>query len=268
MEYRLDIKSKYRNKTNYLKINKNNIDELTLKYIEENPDKYYFYTVEETLDDIDKKNIKKLLNFSKNLTILFNFFYNSDIKYLNENNIKFAFSFPVVSYQNAYELIYAGSTEIKVHGELGFNEEWQKKIKEEFNIKIIVTPQLASIYRLYVQNDSLNRIKNFFIPPRFIKNYDTIDIVDFCEPNIVKENTLYKIYAIDQRWDGNLDELISGLNVKIDERYLIKDRHLNFPAVRKNCKQRCLRSPGEKSCHSCDYLMQLSLLLADSLPNY
>ena len=28
MEYRLDIKSKYRNKTNYLKINKNNIDEL------------------------------------------------------------------------------------------------------------------------------------------------------------------------------------------------------------------------------------------------
>ena len=101
-----------------------------------------------------------------------------------------------------------------------------------------------------------------------MRNYSTIDYIDFSEDNQVKEDTLYKIYAIDQRWDGDLSELISGLNTEIDERYLIKDRNLNFSAMRKNCKQKCLRSTNGKSCHSCDYLQQLSSLLSNTLPNY
>ena len=202
MEYRLNLRSRYRNKTNSLKLTRNNLfNDLDYKYIKDNPDKHYFYIVDSNLDDVHKKNIS-ILSELPNLTILLNFFDSDDIQYLKE------------------------------------------------------------------KEDSLNRIKSFVIPPRFLRNYSTIDYIDFSEDNQVKEDTLYKIYAIDQRWDGDLSELISGLNTEIDERYLIKDRNLNFSAMRKNCKQKCLRSTNGKSCHSCDYLQQLSSLLSNILPNY
>ena len=266
MEYRLNLRSRYRNKTNSLKLTRNNLfNDLDYKYIKDNPDKHYFYIVDSNLDDVHKKNIS-ILSELPNLTILLNFFDSDDIQYLKEKELKFALNFPVTSYQTALELIHLGASEIRVHGELGFNETWQNKIKKDFGISIAATPQLASIYK--ENEDSLNRIKSFFIPPRFLRNYSTIDYIDFSEDNQVKEDTLYKIYAIDQRWDGDLSELISGLNTEIDERYLIKDRNLNFSAMRKNCKQKCLRSTNGKSCHSCDYLQQLSSLLSNTLPNY
>ena len=122
MEYRLNLRSRYRNKTNSLKLTINNLfNDLDYKYIKDNPDKHYFYIVDSNLDDVHKKNIS-ILSELPNLTILLNFFDSDDIQYLKEKELKFALNLPVTSYQTALELIHLGVSEIRVHGELGFNE--------------------------------------------------------------------------------------------------------------------------------------------------
>ena len=264
MEFRLNIKNKNRNETKYLCFQKEDINNEVINYINNNLDKNYYYITNSFIHDSTQfNNLMELLNKIKNLTILLTGFSLNEIDYLKDNRYNFGLHYPITSYQEANEIISLGAKEILIHGELGFNYDWIMSIKNKFDIQISCSPQFA-----YVYNKNAKNLCNFFIPPRVINKYDYIDIVDFMENNLIKEATLYKVYKKDKRWDGNLKQLISGLNVDIDERYLLKDDKLNFFEIRKNCKQKCMQNVEKVKCSACSNMAKLSMLLSKQLPNY
>ena len=74
-----------------------------------------------------------------------------------------------------------------------------------------------------------------------------INVFEFYAPKeLDKEAALYKIYAENKIWPGNLNLLIEYLNYDFDNRLLYDEE--NFADRRMNCQQKCLRG---KSCHYC-----------------
>ena len=97
-------------------------------------------------------------------------------------------------------------------------------------------------------------LKKFFIRPEDIYIYeDYIDVINFWgkEESV---GTYYKIYAIDKKWFGKLNEIILSLDTDIDSRFLLP----SFAKRRLNCGKRCLKG---KSCQICEATEQLSATL-------
>ena len=75
-----------------------------------------------------------------------------------------------------------------------------------------------------------------------------IDTFEFYAPKALdKEAAIYRVYAENKNWPGNLNLLIDFLYYDFDNR-LFYDAE-NFAERRMNCKQKCL---SDKSCHYCE----------------
>lgn len=97
-------------------------------------------------------------------------------------------------------------------------------------------------------------LKTFFIRPEDVDIYSNyIDTLEFFS-NLSSIETLYKIYAIDQKWFGKLAELITGFNSTIDNKFIAP----NFAERRINCNKKCLK--GGK-CDICNKIETLSKVL-------
>lgn len=149
-------------------------------------------------------------------------------------------------------------TDIFITGELCFSLynvsdlaiEAQKSLRCYCNICQTSWPKLPSS-------------KTFFIRPEDIPLYENyINVFEFYfspEEKIHsnKLNILYKIYHQEQKWRGNLAEIISGFNESINNAYIIP----KFGERRINCDKRCLHSYS--SCHICDRIIELAESLKD-----
>lgn len=104
-------------------------------------------------------------------------------------------------------------------------------------------------------------LKTFFIRPEDIELYSKyIDTFEFFPFNkrldATRLNTLYKIYAKDQKWFGKLNEIIDGYEGDEDSRFIIS----KFAEARINCKKRCY---SNNSCSICDRTIELGKVLKD-----
>jgi hypothetical protein len=79
----------------------------------------------------------------------------------------------------------------------------------------------------------------------YAKYIDTFEFRTFGEDWITKEATLLHVYKDNAMWPGNLNLLITNLNVNVDNRAFPTD----FGEIRCNCGQRCERNG---TCHLCD----------------
>lgn len=261
MRFRLTPQSKYADSVQDIKINLSTFNKYK-KYIANHPEKKFFIIINSSNDDIND-----VINFFKDLKILNRLFIllssrdYSAIEKLKKDYIPFGIDYPVSSAQEALELVSLGAEEICVDGALGFNENFCHKLQTE-GISIRIAPQYGKL----TGTDSIfDGVYNFFIPPKFLDQFYGFSIVDFAEPDQMKEDTLYKIYAIDKEWAGNLKLLISGLNTDAYENTLAF-KNTTFYELRKNCKQRCLQDYGSPNmCHACYNMFQLSALVNDKL---
>lgn len=145
--------------------------------------------------------------------------------------------FPVSDWETFSDLSSIGVSDIYIDGPICFDINSIRKGKD--NVKIRVSPTISA-------NASIaGRTPNsFFIRPEDLNLYDeVIDVIDFHETNMDKEDSLFSIYT---RGTFNYDigHLVTGLP-QINNLLIGKD----FAQPRLNCKQKC-KIPG-RSCHIC-----------------
>ncbi len=176
--------------------------------------------------------------------------YNLDpevIEWFHFNNIKFYYGYSVNSFYEVQGLINLGVEYIKIHAPLTFNVN----ILKRFDTKFRMVPNVA--YVAYIPRK--DGMCGQWIRPEDIKHYEEgIYVFEFEDANLEKERTLYHIYAENGYWPGNLNLLITNLNINADNRGLPEE----IGEVRANCGQKCMMNGN---CHFCDTAFRFENML-------
>lgn len=100
--------------------------------------------------------------------------------------------------------------------------------------------------------------KSFFIRPEDLSIYENfVDTFEFAHP-MGQINTLYEVYAKNQKWYGKLNEIILGYKGEEDSRYILP----TFSEIRCGCRKKCLYEEG--SCTLCDRFVVLEQTFKDN----
>ena len=168
----------------------------------------------------------------------------SDLSIISEcqlRNIKFYYKYPITSLYELEGLKKLGVSYILVGTPLMFD----LKTVFSYGIPLRAIPNLA--YEPYIKHE--NGILGGWIRPEDIKYYgEYIEAIEFFAPhNLTKEKALYHVYAENQNWPGDLNQLIDFLEIEFNNRLLYDEE--NFAKRRMRCKQKCLSG---YACHYCE----------------
>lgn len=154
-----------------------------------------------------------------------------------EHEIKYYYGYPVSTFYDVRALAAIGVEYIKVTAPLTF----QIPNLAKFDTKFRMVPNVA--YDAYIpRNDG---ICGQWVRPEDIEHYENgIYVFEFENANLEKERTLHHIYAEEKVWNGNLNLLITNLNINADNRAMPDE----FGAMRSTCGQRCMVNGA---CHFC-----------------
>ena len=159
-------------------------------------------------------------------------------KWFKNKGIKFYYGYPVDSFYDVQGLINLGVEYIKISAPLTFETQTLKSK----GVKFRMIPNVA--HATYIPRE--NGIKGQWVRPEDVQYYeDAIYIFEFEAVNLDQEKTLYHIYAETGIWNGNLNLLITNLNVNVDNRAFPDE----LGELRSNCGQKCMKTG---TCHFCD----------------
>lgn len=177
--------------------------------------------------------------------------FNDNINYLQNNNIKFFFSYAVNGWDSFNHILSYKPSDVYIEDALGFDIKQVSLIAHKNNCAVRIFPNKIPNY--YFSLDSLTR---FFVRPEDIHSYEKyVDVCEFICP-IDRELTLYRVYAEGKQWWGPLKEIIIGLDSNIDNRYIGPE----FSLFRLSCQKKCARGD---SCNMCHLIEQLSHTIAE-----
>lgn len=208
--------------------------------------------IEENNIDTIVNNLKKIISiYNENKDIKFDIqlpFYNQKfMEELKDTNLKYFFKAAANSWDKFTGLISQNVSDIYITDELAFELDKVAEIAHKNNIKVRIYPNVAQS-----RWDKLSDILKFFIRPEDIEMYEPyVDVCEFYGDKAQQIDTYYKIYQEDKKWFGDLQEIIIGLDSKIDSRYIIP----RFAEKRIKCGKDCLK--GGK-CEMCKRILDLS----------
>lgn len=208
--------------------------------------------MEENNIDTIVNNLKKIISiYNENKDIKFDIqlpFYNQKfMEELKDTNLKYFFKVAANSWDKFTGLISQNVSDIYITDELAFELDKVAEIAHKNNIKVRIYPNIAQS-----RWDKLSDILKFFIRPEDIEMYEPyVDACEFYGDKAQQIDTYYKIYQEDKKWFGDLQEIIIGLDSKIDSRYIIP----RFAEKRIKCGKDCLK--GGK-CEMCKRILDLS----------
>lgn len=214
--------------------------------------------IEENNIDTIVNNLKKIISiYNENKDIKFDIqlpFYNQKfIEELKDTNLKYFFKAAANSWDKFTGLISQNVSDIYITDELAFELDKVAEIAHKNNIKVRIYPNVAQS-----RWDKLSDILKFFIRPEDIEMYEPyVDVCEFYGDKAQQIDTYYKIYQEDKKWFGDLQEIIIGLDSKIDSRYIIP----RFAEKRIKCGKDCLK--GGK-CEMCKRILDLSKQLENA----
>lgn len=166
-------------------------------------------------------------------------------------SLNFYFDYPVTSYYELQAMKKMGVSYIVIGIPLFFDLENVKK----FNIPIRTVPNIAYLHYLHRENGACGQ----WIRPEDQDVYNEyIQTFEFSATTPSQEMTIYKIYAEDKAWPGDLNLLIPDLNIPCNNSLIFKD----IAEVRIGCQHRC--QLPQSSCHLCIN----SLLFGETLKKY
>ena len=201
--------------------------------------------IEEDNIDTIVNNLKKIISiYNENKDIKFDIqlpFYNQKfIEELKDTNLKYFFKAAANSWDKFTGLISQNVSDIYITDELAFELDKVAEIAHKNNIKVRIYPNVAQS-----RWDKLSDILKFFIRPEDIEMYEPyVDVCEFYGDKAQQIDTYYKIYQEDKKWFGDLQEIIIGLDSKIDSRYIIP----RFAEKRIKCGKDCLKSGKGEMC--------------------
>lgn len=154
-----------------------------------------------------------------------------------------------------YYLKNKGVSDIYITDSMGFEIKNVAKILHEDNIAIRVYPNIC---QNHIGIHEPNNITSFWIRPEDYELYEEyIDVFELDLHDINIYDIIYKAYAIDKKWFGKLNEIITYLNSDIDNRSLPP----SFGVPRLNCGKRCMK---DKSCHLCEKYKYISDIMKEN----
>ncbi len=155
-----------------------------------------------------------------------------------ENGIPFFFIEGASCLDDLMGITRLGVSDIYIMNELGFNLENVSSYCHSLNIKVRVYPNVAQSSTKF----DVDNFTKFFIRPDAVRLYSKyVDTMEFFGP-LDKQPVLYDIYN-DERWLGNLNEIIIGLKDPIDNQTLMP----YFDMTRINCRKIC----SMERCSTC-----------------
>lgn len=249
----------YYDKLDEVIINYNSQDEELINFLQENQDKKIdlIINTKTFIENNDIVVFKKIQESYPQFDFSFVFIDPKDedtlslIQKLKENYIKYNYFFKFVAcdWDQFLGLIELGVSEIYIGENLGFDIVSVAETAKELNIKIRAYPNIAQSS----WGKSKSPLKNFFIRPEDVEMYSPyIDTLEFFGKQRLE--TYYRIYFIDKKWDGDLKDLIIGLDQSVPNNCILSIEN------RLTCGKRCLKN---NNCNICDRLVDL----ADSLKN-
>lgn len=174
-----------------------------------------------------------------------------------EKGYKVFWAYPVSSFWELHSVLSLGVDQILLDGPLYFSLPKVKSIcGSEVELRLVVNkcfnnnlPQENGICGTYVRPEDISEYSKFITHFEFDS-----------DNSIKKELTLYKIYTEDELWPGNLNILLTNLNVDVDNRGFDLlpledyDDEKIFAHRRLSCGQAC---QGISSCNFCPSMFNL-----------
>lgn len=159
-------------------------------------------------------------------------------------------SYPISSFQELRSFLAAGVSQVLLDAPLYFDLRAVKKICGDAQIRIVVNKCLNDYSFLP------NGIQGTYVRPEDIQSYsEYVDHFEFDSKTLAQERTLYKVYAEEQKWPGNLELLLTHLNYSVDNRGFDALDPGNFAERRMNCQQVCQRDANK--CRFCAITFKL-----------
>ena len=174
------------------------------------------------------------------------------IKTFTEKEVPFYIQEPVQDWETLnYYTTQLGVCDIDISGPLGFELPKVKKFLDDLNLKVNIrmTPNYAR-----GGTENCPPLKRFFVRPEDIDQYEPyVDIIEFA--GIDNQDTFYQVYAKGKSFIGKLNQVIYNFPHGIENIALIPQ----FTERRIACGRTCL-SGGY--CHRCETLTGLSQKMA------
>lgn len=237
-------------------INYNKSDTTLLDFLQKYEEKRIIISVSDIEDfkltrEIEKIKAIRQVYTNFNICMRLETIDNELISELKECGIPFFIRKFVNDWDTFDGLIKLGVSDMYIVETLAFEMDKCGERAHEFGINIRVFPNIAQS-----QFSNTEDIKKFFIRPEDVHYYESyVDVFEFFG-DISKENTIYKVYAIDEQWFGELRELIIGLQDDIDGRYIIP----RFGEKRVLCAKKCMKNG---KCDLCNTVKELANTLRE-----
>ena len=180
------------------------------------------------------------------------------LDWLKERNIPYFFSTLVRDWDTLNYYVGLGVTDIYIVEALAFELDKVRNITKGINIRCLPNVAQCSVPKTEAPYYNLSPMKDFFIRPEDVSVYEPyVDVLEIWGWEDSRAATLYDIYAHDKKWYGQLNEIIFGLDSKIDSRFVIP----RFANYRIKCGKRCLKGVN---CDICNNIERLAEILEEN----
>lgn len=225
----------------------NKADEIMVQYRDRNfiydiPEKYPRATVIINLLTNDDINWDELTTFDTFMRHNFICCVTSLSQALEckKRNFAFYFGFPITSFYELNRVKNLGVCYVRLGGSLAFSLD--KVIT--FEIPVRAVPNIANEWP-WPDDDG---VCSNWIRPEDVALYENyITTMEFEDCNTQKERALYRIYAEDREWPGDVMQIISNIRTSAVNRLISPE----FARTRLNCGQKCQEN------HRCQYCRRI-----------
>ena len=207
---------------------------------------------QDSQDEIDWKQISTYNILSKGKFILGLTMMNEMIE-ARANNYKFYYLSAIRTFQELNEVVDFGVCRIRLGAPLFFQLD---KVRKIYSGPIYAIANMASNDSIFGSTDG---VCGLWIRPEDISTYEPyIELIEFIG-NQKQEQALYRIYAEQHTWSGELGLLVQDLNYPCTNRMIPP----TLAETRLTCGQRCQENGR---CHLCHRMFDLAN--PDKIRNY
>ena len=214
----------------------------------------------EVVDQVDDWDYLKMINSKLNETdrrLIISTMYSIIAQEAKENGLAFYFSFAINNFADLQTVNELGACYALITAPIFFEQD---KL-EKFSIPLRYRANVA--YSGYLTTKRVNA-NAAFIRPDDVEFYDNnTTTIEFGASSSEQEEVLYRLYKYDKTWPGDLNMVITTLNVEPApmNRMIGPD----FTKHRLNCGQRCVEG-DTLQCHLCHN--QMLLAVPSKIKNY
>lgn len=176
----------------------------------------------------------------------------SDAQECKARNIPFYFGYPVKTYYELRAMKDLGVRYVRLGEPLFFEMDMVRSI----GVPVRVIPNIAYIDG-FPRKDG---VCGTWIRPEDLHLYEEyVETIEFEDTDVKREQALYRIYAEQKNWPGDLNLIITNLQYEGLNRIIVPD----MAEKRLNCGQRCQKASNCKLCYRA-----LSLAMPDKIRDY